>query len=340
MSGILNPIGASSDANSSAPHRDETRSGATASSLPFGIGSAGLRSGSGDATSQSAAAALGADHLPANESGANALDHGPGQTANSSVDAQARYEFESARRNAQKMLNSGNIVDALRELSRWYGHPVVQPEEQSALVELLGQLAGSVIYSRQHWLLPAYVVRSGDTLESIAAQYDLPWQLLAKINGIKNSSDLAAGQELKVIRGPFQGQLDLQQQWLTVFVDRMYAGRFRVETRGPINKPEGWYPVVKFTANSSGAASEGPRHISLGGDVQLLCPDEAGPGGVPGTWLGALHGLTWTMCSIFSNARRSRSGGSGKVKCKVKMQNVEWGNSHFFLSTMMLTGAC
>jgi LysM repeat protein len=197
------------------------------------------------------------------------------------------------------MLTAGKLVEALRELSRWYGHPAVQPDEQAALVELLGQLAGSVIYSSQHWLLPAYAVRSGDTLESIAAQYDLPWQILAKINGIKNPSELTPGRELKVIRGPFQGQLDLSQQWLTVFVDGMYAGRFRVDARGQINKPEGWYPVVKFTAgNSPGTAATGPRHITVGGDIQLLCPEEAGTG-TPGSWLGAIHIARPDMDDVF-----------------------------------------
>ena len=301
MSGILNPMGAPASANPSAPHADENRGNAgPVGSLPFGIGSTNLKGPGADSATQTNPAAPNVNRVPASQGDAAMGDRNSSQPSNPMGDAQARYEFESARRAAQTMLSEGKLVEALRELSRWYGQAVVQPEEQTALVELLGQLAGSVIYSRQHWLLPAYVVRSGDTLESIAAQYDLPWQLLAKINGIKQPSDLAPGQELKVVRGPFQGQLDLQQQWLTVFVDGMYAGRFRVELRGAINKPEGAYPVVKFAANAPGAAAAGPRHISLGGDVQLLCPDEAGAGENPaGTWLGAIHITRPDMDDVF-----------------------------------------
>jgi hypothetical protein len=301
MSGILNPMGATPNAKSAAPRGDENRANSgPVSSLPFGIGGANLRAPSGNSAAPISSVPPNVDRLPANQTDAKLGDRNVSQPSNPLEDGQSRYEFESARRNAQTMLSEGKLVEALRELSGWYGHPVVKPEEQAALVELLGQLAGSVIYSRQHWLLPAYVVRSSDTLDSIAAQYELPWQLLAKINGIKQLGELTPGQELKVIRGPFQGQLDLQQQWLTVFVDGMYAGRFRVELRGPINKPEGSYPVVKFAANAPGVAAAGPRHISLGGDVQLLCPDEAGAGeNSAGAWLGAIHITRPDMDDVF-----------------------------------------
>jgi murein DD-endopeptidase MepM/ murein hydrolase activator NlpD len=149
------------------------------------------------------------------------------------------------------------------------------------LVELLGQLAGTVIYSRKPFLAAPYVVRAGDSLETIAAQYQVPWQLLAKINGIDNPNNLMPGQELKIVRGPFTAQLNASQQWLTLFIDGLYAGRFRVQTSGPLDKPDGTYPVVKFAANPTRTGAAAAPYISLGGDLHLRVPSDAVAPGQP-----------------------------------------------------------
>ncbi len=122
-------------------------------------------------------------------------------------------------------------------------------------------------------------MRAGDSLESIAQQYQVPWQLLAKINGIQNSNGLMPGEKLKIVHGPFQALLNVQQGWLALFVDGLYAGRFRVQTIGPLVKPDGAYPVAKFSTEQAGAGSQAP-YISLGGDLHLRVPDDALPPGV------------------------------------------------------------
>ena len=184
-------------------------------------------------------------------------------------------------RTAQTELNQGRLVDALRELSSWYDNPIVTPDEQSQLVDLLGQLAGTVIYSRKSYLGPPYVVRAGESLETIARDCQVPWQLLAKINGLTGPDGLIPGQELKIIRGPFQAQLNAKGQWLALFVDGLYAGRFRVQCDATINKPDGSYPVVKFPggAVAQGQSTAANRYISLGGDLHMLVSTDPAPPG-------------------------------------------------------------
>ena len=191
-------------------------------------------------------------------------------------------------RTAQTELNQGRLVDALRELSSWYDNPVVTPDEQSQLVDLLGQLAGTVIYSRKSYLGPPYVVRAGESLETIAHDCQVPWQLLAKINGLTGPDGLIPGQDLKIIRGPFQAQLNAKGQWLALFVDGLYAGRFRVQCDGPLNKPDGSYPVVKFPAYAVAPRGAPPSgkiepttapYISFGGDLHLRVSTDPEPTG-------------------------------------------------------------
>ena len=59
---------------------------------------------------------------------------------------------------------------------------------------LLGQLAGTVIYSTEHQLEPATRREARRNLETIAKEYNVPWQLLAKINGIPSPDRLQPGQ--------------------------------------------------------------------------------------------------------------------------------------------------
>ncbi|HTQ38899.1 MAG TPA: LysM peptidoglycan-binding domain-containing protein [Pirellulales bacterium] len=233
--------------------------------------------GSPPTAAQPPASGMPAGGMPAATSNFTA----PNQTqANPATDAQARHDYDASKRTVLTYLNRGQLVEALRELSRWYDQPIVPPEDQPHLVELLGQLAGTVIYSRDAWLTPPYEVRVGDSLESIAQQYQVPWQLLAKINGLQNADSVMPGQKLKVVPGPFRAQLNVQQGWLTLFVDGLYAGRYRVQVNGPLAKPDGDYPVVKFAAGQMGASPSGAPFISLGGDLHLRVPDDALPPGV------------------------------------------------------------
>jgi LysM repeat protein len=205
----------------------------------------------------------------------------PNQNAAKPItDAQARHDYEASTRTAMTLLNQGQLVEALRELSRWYGQAVVPPEDEPRLVALLGQLAGTVIYSRDPWLGPPYQVRAGDSVESIAQQYQVPWQLLAKINGIQNPNGLLPGEKLKIVHGPFQAQLNVRQGWLALFVDGLYAGRFPVQVAGSLVKPDGAYPVAKFIGDAADATSSRAPYISLGGDLHLRVPDDALPPGV------------------------------------------------------------
>ena len=123
-------------------------------------------------------------------------------------------------------LDQREFAEALRVLSQAYGWNGA--EDQPEVLELLDQLAGTVIYSQEHLLAPPHVVQPGETLETIAASYDVPWQLLAKINGLPESEQVAPGQTLKVLRGQFEAVVDLNKFVLALRVDGMYAGRFEI----------------------------------------------------------------------------------------------------------------
>jgi lipoprotein-anchoring transpeptidase ErfK/SrfK len=77
----------------------------------------------------------------------------------------------------------------------------------------------------------------------IASRYDLPWQLLANINSIDDPVTVLPGTELKVVRGPFRAEVDLQRNELTIFLGDLYAGRFPIAVGTSPAPEEGTYTV-------------------------------------------------------------------------------------------------
>jgi lipoprotein-anchoring transpeptidase ErfK/SrfK len=117
-------------------------------------------------------------------------------------------------------------------------------------MELVDQLAGTVIYSREHLFDPPYEVQPGDTLERIADDYQVPWQFLANVNGIADPRrNLRPGTALKVIKGPFDAVVDLNRFRLTLFVRNCYAGCFTIGTGKDCTTPEGDFEVQKKLVN-------------------------------------------------------------------------------------------
>jgi LysM repeat protein len=196
--------------------------------------------------------------------------------------------FSATRVAVQSALDRGELSQALLLLSDWYGDPSLAPAEATEVQELLSQLAGSVIYSTEHRLEPPHMVQAGEKLEDIAQKHNVPWQLLAKINGISDPSQLQPGQQLKVVRGPFSARIDLSDRKLVLMLDRRYAGQFPLDIEPTTSVEEGYWSVnqklltpgsVGMVNPSVGAASEEHSILltSAGGNGQVTIL--RGPGG-------------------------------------------------------------
>jgi hypothetical protein len=151
------------------------------------------------------------------------VSHPPSSAATGSSAA-----FATAWTDAHDKLAAGRYAEALAALSVWYDDPSLGLEESQRLEDLLGQLAGTVIYSQQDLLLPPHVVAAGETLPAIAAPLGVSWQLLAKINGIADPQQLVPTEQLKVVRGPFDAVVSVSRRRLSLQLGGNYAGSFPV----------------------------------------------------------------------------------------------------------------
>jgi len=155
--------------------------------------------------------------------------------------------FASAWSDAHEKLAGGRYAEALVALSVWYDDPALGLEESQRLEDLLGQLAGTVIYSQQDLLQPPHVVAAGETLASIAGPLAVSPRLLAKINGIADPQRLMPGEHLKVIPGPFDAVVSVSRRRISLQLNGAYAGSFPVVVgRRYLEKIGASLPVVEM----------------------------------------------------------------------------------------------
>lgn len=186
--------------------------------------------------------------------------------------------YPSVRVAVQAELERGELGQALLRLSDWYGDPSLTPEESKEVEMLLSQLAGSVIWEGPpaHRLEPAHVVQAGETLQDVAGKYDVPWELLAKINGVTDPAALQPGQELKVLRGKFSALVDLSERTMTLMLDRRYAGKFAIELDPTTAIEEGQWKVDQKALTPAGGGVYGQANGATE-DRSLLLSNPASP---------------------------------------------------------------
>ncbi len=224
--------------------------------------------------------------LPTHPASGRTTDPGPQEPSVKQPDAPdasrgaVRPDFIAVMDEAHRRLAKGQLAEVHLALSRLYGNPELNPEESRQLTDLLGQLAGTVIYSRQHLLEPAYTVKAGETLQQIAATYNVPWQVLAKINGIRDPDHPEPGKQLKVFHGPFEAVVSLDREELVLMLGGRYAGRFPIGVGRNAPKPEGSYTVKRKLPrppySGSGRALEPRGADSLAGNCWIELSDGLG----------------------------------------------------------------
>jgi hypothetical protein len=197
------------------------------------------------------------------------------------------YAFHTAWKTARDQVSQEKHREALLALTPFYNDPAIPAAKHQELVGWLDALAAKVIYSTEHLMEPAHEVRRSETLYTIADKYRVPFMLLRNINAVRDNDVLVPGTKLKVLRGPFQAEVSLSRQEITVFVQKLYAGRFAFAL-GNEPAPPGEYlvkekdPAKQFNSPQGTLSAKDPRnpyggiYIDLGQGVAMHgSPSEA-----------------------------------------------------------------
>jgi LysM repeat protein len=182
--------------------------------------------------------------------------------------------YENAKQLAMDQADEGKLREALATLSVFYNAAELTTDQRTDLLDMLDALAREVIYSQRHLMEFPYVIAPNETLEQVAKRYNVPKEILARINGLAPESEPAAGAKLKIVQGPFRAEVDLTRSEVTLFADDLYAGRYPA-TFGtePLPKP-GIYQVLDKQLQRNYYSSNG---------IQISADDPKNPYG--GLWI-------------------------------------------------------
>ena len=197
-----------------------------------------------------------------------------------------------------RMINDGQDVEAHRMLSSLYWE---RPELREKMRDRIEQTAMRIYFLPQPHYIEPYEVQGGDLLQTIARNYNVSWQYVAKLNRT-DPLKIRPGQNLKVIQGPFGAVVDLRRFELTVHAHGYFVARFPIG----IGK-DGTTPVGEFSVQDK---LENPTYY--GPDGVIAADDPQNPLGEFWMSIGDGYGLHGTIDE--STIGRAESRGCVRLK--------------------------
>ena len=179
-------------------------------------------------------------------------------------------ELHDAIQAAQQPEKSVEAFHRLNDIYRRNGERL-SADDLDRLFRVLDRLALEMFYQpSRHLLEPEYTVSAGETLEKIAAVYQVSPELLAAINQLSAAAGepLPSGTRLKVVRGPVAAEVSFARMELLLTFNGLYAGRFRMGCPERAKTVRGEFTVTRKIPNPeyTGPLGDGRVGHLAGGD--------------------------------------------------------------------------
>ncbi|MFP3938182.1 MAG: L,D-transpeptidase family protein [Phycisphaerae bacterium] len=229
-------------------------------------------------------------------------DNANGDDERASRPAVSEAEARRAYRRGRELLDDDELLPARAELSKAVLSGGLKGSEERDAVKRAGELAERTILSRE--VLPDdpyvsyYTVQSGDTLadrrnrEGIVNKLDLwvPSEAILRVNKMRDARSLRAGQDLKVVSGPFHAIITKSGFTCDVYLrrrgrDPVFIKRLRVGLGKNGSTPSGLWQVG---SKLPFATWYPPPNAPDRGPIRPGDPDY--PLGEKGLWIG-IEGL-------------------------------------------------
>ena len=182
------------------------------------------------------------------------------------------------------LLEQGTIDDdiaAHRALSELYWQdPTLRPQ----LAERIERTSRRIYFQPQPHYMEAYQVLRGDNLQTIAKEYGVTWEYLARLNRL-DPQKLQAGQSIKVIKGPFNAVVDLSDYEITIHCHGYFVYKFPVGVGRDESSPIGTFKVIDKVVNPPYYGPEGA----------IAADDPANPIGERWISIGDSYGIHGTI---------------------------------------------
>jgi len=213
------------------------------------------------------------------------------------ADTRASAIPEAVLAEADQLAAGGKPVAARRRLAAALGTPE-PPAGSENLRQRLYALADETIFGAKIYegdpLTGTHVIRPGEVLHRVGAQYKVTAELLAMINGIANVNQVRQGQRIKIVNGPFHAVVLKGNFDMYVYLQDTLVRHFKVGLGANGSTPTGTWRVREKLRNPTYHPPRGGPIIAADDPTNPLGEHWIGLEGVDGDAVGqtgyGIHG--------------------------------------------------
>jgi lipoprotein-anchoring transpeptidase ErfK/SrfK len=155
---------------------------------------------------------------------------------------------------AKSKMDAGKLLEARKLLNDALNSGKLSDTDVRSAKQMMSEINQTVVFSSKKFADDAfggtYNVKPGQRLSTIAAEHDITWEFLARLNGISDPSKMKAGANLKVITGPFHAVVDKSDYTMDLYLggtpgdtSAMFVTTFRVGLGSDDSTPTGVWMV-------------------------------------------------------------------------------------------------
>ncbi len=153
------------------------------------------------------------------------------ERAESTRDANTKVDDMLTDAKALVEADSDSVIEARDMLNDALSLQMNQRQEEQ-IREYMEELSDKWLFSSKVYpgddLAKTYNVQPGDLLQNIGRKFNTPWEILGEINNIIRPEALRAGQNIKVVNGPFHCKVDRTNFTLDLYLQDTFVRRFDV----------------------------------------------------------------------------------------------------------------
>ena len=127
--------------------------------------------------------------------------------------------------------NPGSIIEARDKFNKAL-RMSVSDQQKNFIKEQMSKLSDKWLFSRtvlpDDELCESYKVQPSEVLEIIGKRNKVPYEILMEINNISNPKSLQAGQNLKIVHGPFHAKVSRSTFTMDIYLQNTYVKTFPV----------------------------------------------------------------------------------------------------------------
>lgn len=188
---------------------------------------------------------------------------------------------------ARRLMDSGKLIEARGALVQLLKNTQSDAEAAGAR-GLLTRIADATLFSTQlvagDTLVDIYTMQAGDKLAHVSRRYDIPYDIILRLNGISDAAKLRLGQKLKIPRGPFHAKISKSQYRLDLYLQDVYVRSFAIGLGKNDGTPTGTWRVRDRQPNPTYYPSESAP------DKRVIAADD--PANPLGEYWIALEGVS------------------------------------------------